>query len=181
MKSCFIKHCDSGSKTQIKRDGCVRSFFKPSMKMLATWSEAIRRFDKTMNVTHKLCELHFKESDIDRYFECKLPNGNVDKILRDRPKLKEGAIPCVYLENINKLYPEIAVETVEDDINGFEGILKHIKNCTLPSDNWSVQVTKNNILWIRVMEDESFSCRRVILGRDLEVKLTCSHVADDKF
>lgn len=144
--------------------------------MLPKWSKVINRSDKIMNKDHKVCDLHFKEDDVEKEFVMKLPNGIVEKLVRDRPKLRKGAIPCLLLEKRENpsqtgIRASIPEEGMEKNVENFEDMLTKIKNLSLPSDNWTFQMTVDNIMWIRVIDDDIFSCRRVILGKDLEVKV----------
>jgi len=43
-----------------------------------------------------VCEKHFDETYINRYFETKLPDGSINKIKRDRIILKNNAILSIF-------------------------------------------------------------------------------------
>lgn len=65
--------------------------------MLPKWSKITNRSDKTKNKNHKVCDVHFKEEEgIEKEFIIKLLNETVEKVFRDRPKLKKCAIPCPF-------------------------------------------------------------------------------------
>ena len=40
-----------------------------------------------------LCEKHFIEDDIELYFETKMPDGTISRILKERISLKQNSIP----------------------------------------------------------------------------------------
>lgn len=43
-----------------------------------------------------LCEKHFDETYLNRYFETKLPDGSINQIKRDRIILKNNAVPSIF-------------------------------------------------------------------------------------
>jgi len=43
-----------------------------------------------------LCEKHFDETYLNRYFETKLPVGSINQIKRDRIILKNNAVPSIF-------------------------------------------------------------------------------------
>ncbi|XP_015922761.1 uncharacterized protein [Parasteatoda tepidariorum] len=60
------------------------------------WKKAIPRADRMLRPTDFVCELHFKKEEILKYFETKLPNGVIHRILRGRKGLVPGAIPSIF-------------------------------------------------------------------------------------
>lgn len=55
---------------------------------------------------HVVCELHFNAEDIERCYETKLPDGVIHTIERANPKLKRGAIPCLFPNLLSYLSKE---------------------------------------------------------------------------
>lgn len=43
-----------------------------------------------------VCEKHFDETYLNRYFETKLPDSSINQIKRDKIKLKNNAIPSIF-------------------------------------------------------------------------------------
>ncbi|XP_046395410.1 uncharacterized protein LOC124162800 isoform X5 [Ischnura elegans] len=69
---------------------------KKDPKLLPVWNKAIGRTDRRLSETDVVCELHFKEEDIIRYWETSLPGGVVHRIKRDRCTLKKDAVPSIF-------------------------------------------------------------------------------------
>lgn len=65
--------------------------------LLEKWAKAIPRDDRELRPgIDNVCEKHFDESYLDRYFETKLPDGSIHQIERDRKRLKNDAIPSIF-------------------------------------------------------------------------------------
>lgn len=64
----------------------------------AKWEVLIKRKDAPLLRTSRVCSEHFKPDEISLFFETKMPNGTIEKIPRDRAKLKEGANPSNFPE-----------------------------------------------------------------------------------
>lgn len=88
MRSCFIPLCDSYHKTEKKR-----RFFLPSSKRLPRWQEILsKHHTKSFKGSNKLCEFHFNPEDIESKFSTVI-KGQVVEFDRERPKLKDNAVP----------------------------------------------------------------------------------------
>lgn len=44
----------------------------------------------------RVCSNHFSENDVIKFFETRLPDGTINRIPRDRAKLKDGAVPYIF-------------------------------------------------------------------------------------
>lgn len=55
--------------------------------MLNKWKNAIHRDDKILDTNDAVCAGHFLESDIERFYETKMPDGTTHKIERGIAKL----------------------------------------------------------------------------------------------
>lgn len=99
-----------------------------------------------MSKTHKVCEKHFDECDIEREYVTKLTDGTIHRIKRQRIGLKKYAVPSKLLskDNIDAINcPEN--EAVNDSYvmkrgfineHGFKGFLKNYDFIRLPSAAW---------------------------------------------
>ena len=77
--TCIVPKCHSKSKKKRKK-GIVLHNFPKNPQLKESWLKFCRQFEvTTLNVTHRICSLHFKHDD---YYL--------------KPILKEGAIPSVY-------------------------------------------------------------------------------------
>ncbi|XP_046394679.1 uncharacterized protein LOC124162252 isoform X2 [Ischnura elegans] len=67
------------------------------LNLVPLWDKAIGRTDRRFVKTDVVCELHFKEDDIDKYWEVKgLPGGEVHRIEKKVFTLKKHAVPSIF-------------------------------------------------------------------------------------
>ncbi|KAH8010170.1 hypothetical protein HPB51_025605 [Rhipicephalus microplus] len=93
---CFAPGCSSGYVTARKSGRQVSLFSVPKdPERFKVWQRAVPRADKPLEATSVLCELHFDEQYLVRFFTHTI-NGETVRIPRDRPKLTDNAIPTVY-------------------------------------------------------------------------------------
>lgn len=71
---------------------------------LEKWNKAIQRYNKELKAGDKICELHFKEDEIDRFYETLLPDGTVWRIERLKVALKNGVVPTIF-KNLRNVGP----------------------------------------------------------------------------
>lgn len=65
--------------------------------MFAQWQRNIPRADMCLSATSAVCELHFEESCVERYYtDSHVINGEVVRLKRDRPVLKPDAVPTIF-------------------------------------------------------------------------------------
>jgi len=102
-KNCFIPQCREGYKSHIKKNKLngvkQKTLFKAPKDtfLLEKWAESIPRSDRKLRPgIDNVCEKHFDESQIERYFETKMPDGSVHLIERERILLKKNAIPSIF-------------------------------------------------------------------------------------
>ncbi|KAH9382370.1 hypothetical protein HPB48_004874 [Haemaphysalis longicornis] len=81
MPSCFAPGCTSG----YRNDAANRHFFTPPRKAteFKQWEQMLHRKDRRLTQKSKVCERHFEEQDIVKYFkhvvkgqEVLIPRGN---------------------------------------------------------------------------------------------------------
>lgn len=66
-------------------------------KVLAQWARAIPRSDRNLRPgIDCVCENHFSETCLIKYFETKMADGSIQKIERDRICLKENAVLSLF-------------------------------------------------------------------------------------
>jgi THAP domain len=92
MRNCFVPGCDS----YCKKNNCVqRKMFLPPAARINDWKEVLH--NKRVLKTHdRVCERHFDEKDIIQYWQANI-NGQIHLTPRDKPKLRENAIPTLNL------------------------------------------------------------------------------------
>lgn len=111
MKTCFIKNCDRSCKFDSRRSlftipkvnfnsklplvslnhRHLLPFFQ-SDPLRSQWLDAIPQDKRPIRPSDRICCRHFNEDDIDRYW-CHTVNGDLVKMMRDRPILKKDAVP----------------------------------------------------------------------------------------
>lgn len=68
---------------------------------METWTNAIPG-GKTLTKYDSVCELHFREDEIDKYFTpILLKDGSIYREKKDRPTLKKGSVPSVFPEALD--------------------------------------------------------------------------------
>lgn len=67
--------------------------FLAPKKLLQSWAEVLPNKKRPFKEHDRVCERHFNESDIVQFWESTI-NGQVHLTPRDKPKLRENAIPC---------------------------------------------------------------------------------------
>lgn len=93
---CFAPGCSSGYVSARKSGRQVSLFSVPKdPERFKAWQRAVPRADKPLEATSVLCELHFDEQYLVRFFTHTI-NGETVRIPRDRPKLTDNAIPTIY-------------------------------------------------------------------------------------
>ncbi|XP_033227722.1 uncharacterized protein LOC117179755 isoform X1 [Belonocnema kinseyi] len=69
-------------------------------KMLKVWQRVIPDQSKELKMNHVLCELHFKNEDIERDRVVYKKGGIVEREVRKHPILYEEAVPCYFSKNL---------------------------------------------------------------------------------
>lgn len=108
MRNCFVPGCDAHCK---KSNIVQRKMFLAPIKQLDLWAELLpnkRNFKKH----DRVCERHFKEEDIIQFWEVNI-NGLVHLTPRDKPKLRENAVPCKNLPNKDEVLEESPKRQIE--------------------------------------------------------------------
>ncbi|KFM65789.1 hypothetical protein X975_17498, partial [Stegodyphus mimosarum] len=91
-RKCFVPGCISGHRNATK----VSLFKVPKdEKLRREWAKRISRGDKELSIQHSVCELHFEQHFIDKFYN-HVVNGEDIKIPRGKPLLKPEAIPSIF-------------------------------------------------------------------------------------
>lgn len=96
---CFISGCPNAtdcSKDSKKR--IVQIYFNgpEDEGLFKQWQQAIPQTNKVFSRGDKLCDFHFKKSEVVLFNETKLPNGNVRRVPMVEPTLKSGTVPSIF-------------------------------------------------------------------------------------
>lgn len=108
-----------------------------------------------------VCEKHFDESYLERYFETKMPDGSVNRIQRERVLLKNNAIPSIFPDltqysttkkRFRKIITKRDVYSNDNILNATDNISEAynnlqdtLKNMTLP-DEWFFSCAYNSLV-----------------------------------
>ncbi|XP_015913143.2 uncharacterized protein [Parasteatoda tepidariorum] len=101
-KFCFCPGCKTGYPSELKKRKDKQlptiSLFKAPKDpaVFEIWRRSIPRADRQLRNADHICSRHFKKDDIERFYETKLPDGTIFRLKRERPRLKLGAIPCLF-------------------------------------------------------------------------------------
>lgn len=121
---CFVTNCNSGYDAEVKfcRQNGVKptALFKaPSVsktvkiygsivknlthwlclqncELLKKWQASIPRLDRVLSSSNYVCEKHFSEKCVERYYRTKLKDNTEHLIPRDHPVLLPGAVPTKF-------------------------------------------------------------------------------------
>ncbi|XP_035227904.1 uncharacterized protein LOC118200097 [Stegodyphus dumicola] len=98
-RKCFVPGCISGHQNATKA-----SLFKvpKDENLRREWAKRISRGDTELSIHHSVCELHFEEHFIEKYYH-HIVNGEEIKIPRGKPLLKPEAIPSIFPNAPKKL------------------------------------------------------------------------------
>lgn len=103
-RTCFVPFCTTGYRSNKRR---LSLFTAPADEArLAEWDRRIKRADRRLTPTAVVCEKHFDESFIERALTITV-NGVVNKIPRDKPRLKPDAVPTIFPEYPQHLLPKL--------------------------------------------------------------------------
>ncbi|XP_035210186.1 uncharacterized protein LOC118184592 [Stegodyphus dumicola] len=91
-RKCFVPGCISGHQNATKA-----SLFKvpKDEKLRRERAKRISRGDTELSIHHSVCELHFEEHFIEKFYH-HIVNGEEIKIPRGKPLLKPEAIPSIF-------------------------------------------------------------------------------------
>lgn len=95
MPTCFVPGCTSGYSSN--KNNTDRHFFSApkDATLRSLWNKAIPRADKELSTKSKVCDCHFHEQDIDKWYVHTI-NGNTVQTPRGKWSLVDGAIPSVF-------------------------------------------------------------------------------------
>lgn len=124
---------------------------------------AVPKTGRQLNHQCRVCELHFADDQIERFFVTKLTDGTINKIERVRPILKSGAVPTIfssvplYLQNkiqkksstgqdssIQKIKATYSKETNSSDNSAFFLLKINVKNSTTEDSSVMLSNSETN-------------------------------------
>lgn len=98
MRNCFVLGCDAYCK---KIGTSQRMMFLAPKKLLNQWIAVLPHKKRTFKAHDRVCERHFDEADIVQFWESTI-NGQVHLTKRDKPKLRENAVPSKNLPSADE-------------------------------------------------------------------------------
>ncbi|KAH8021074.1 hypothetical protein HPB51_012358 [Rhipicephalus microplus] len=96
QRHCFAPGCTSGY-VSLREQGQRASLFSvpKDPALFEAWRRAVPRADKSLDAKSALCELHFDEQFIERFYTHVI-NGETIQIPRGKPVLKSDAMPTIF-------------------------------------------------------------------------------------
>ncbi|TGZ47804.1 Uncharacterized protein DBV15_12633, partial [Temnothorax longispinosus] len=122
--ACCVKGCSSrGGRKGDKK----KSLFTPRTNdMFISWYNIMCTKNVQIKKSSRICELHFKSEDIIKKDAFLQKDGTVIYVKRQKPKLKEGAIPSIF--QIEKISCFQQIEHNNCQIMSYEKSVTHCEN-----------------------------------------------------
>ncbi|CAN8004629.1 unnamed protein product [Ixodes hexagonus] len=93
-RHCCVPGCKTGYRSA-ERKCALFSVPKGSERFLL-WSRSIPRGDTPLQPSWAVCELHFDERFVQRFYEAHVIKGEIVQLKRERPALTQDAYPTVF-------------------------------------------------------------------------------------
>lgn len=106
--------------------------------MYETWKERLAN-KREFKMHDRVCERHFEPSDIIEYWENNI-NGVIHRTKRDKPKLRENAVPSLHLASWSEFTPASAQKKKIDILS--QKIISKRKLAPSEEENLSAKKTK---------------------------------------
>ncbi|XP_071637716.1 uncharacterized protein [Temnothorax longispinosus] len=97
-KVCCIVNCESKCPNLNSNKRTLFGFPKDSHEN-QIWIDKISPFLSKGNATRKylrICDKHFKDNDVERTFRTVLKDGTINEVPREKFKLNQGSVPCIF-------------------------------------------------------------------------------------
>lgn len=97
-KVCCIVNCGSKCSNMGPNKRTLFGFPQDPHKN-QIWIDKVSLFMNKGNATRKylyICDKHFKDSDVERTFRTVLKDGTINEIPREKFKLNQGSVPCIF-------------------------------------------------------------------------------------
>ncbi|CAH1715345.1 unnamed protein product [Aphis gossypii] len=185
-RNCFVPHCHEGNKSQIKKNKLLgikrKTMFKAPKDalLLEIWAKAIQRTDKKLRPgIDSVCEKHFDETCVHRYFETKMADGSIHLIERGRLSLKKNAVPSRFpdlpqsltmIEPINKTKLNNISSTIDNVSETYNNLKDTLINMKLPAE-WFFCCAHNSLVLGYLDSNHELVKKIIISSNDLNVKV----------
>uniref|UniRef100_A0A2S2NYY9 THAP-type domain-containing protein n=1 Tax=Schizaphis graminum TaxID=13262 RepID=A0A2S2NYY9_SCHGA len=185
-RNCFVPHCHEGNKSQIKKNKLLgikhKTMFKApkDVLLLEKWSKAIQRTDRELRPgIDNVCEKHFDEAYVSRYFETKMPDGSINRIERGRLSLKKNAVPSIFpdlpqnliiIEPIKKTKLNNISSTIDNVSETYNNLQDALKNMNLPTE-WFFCCAHSSLLLGYLDSNYELIKKIIISSNDLNLKV----------
>ncbi|XP_011863422.1 PREDICTED: uncharacterized protein LOC105559608 isoform X2 [Vollenhovia emeryi] len=121
-KMCCIVNCGSKCSNLNPNKRTLFAFPKDPHEN-EIWMEKVSLFLSKRNVAQKslrICDKHFKDSDVERTFKTVLKDGIINEIPREIFKLNQGSVPCIFnihQDNFEDECIDIKEESLSDPLH----------------------------------------------------------------
>lgn len=161
------------------------------------WIRAIRHpYKKLRPGIDFVCEQHFEEDCLSRFYETKMPDGTIHRIKRGRILLKSDAVPSIFpfstrclpikkqnrksprKRNVRTKSPDIVdhvpVEcTIDNHEMSFDDLKCKLKTLPLPSEQWFFSCVDNSLVLGKLNSDLDIG-KKIVVTEDLTLKVMYS-------
>lgn len=133
-----------------------------------------------------VCEKHFDESEIERYFETNMPDGSVHRIKRERILLKKNAIPSIFPDlpqymtskkqikktpaERNVYFNDNILYTIDTISETYKNLQDSLKNMTLPNE-WFFACAHSSLVLGYLDCNHEVVKKIIISSNDLNLKV----------
>ncbi|XP_071645399.1 uncharacterized protein [Temnothorax longispinosus] len=194
-KVCCIVNCESKCPNLDSNKRTLFGFPKDSHEN-QIWIDKISPFLSKGNATRKylrICDKHFKDNDVERTFRTVLKDGTINEIPREKFKLNQGSVPCIFdvhqdnfeEESMDAGDESLCVSTPFEDIlpiQGSEAIEYTIealkRDFEAPEHSseiikWGIGLLPDGIIFFYYGDFDKYTTKTLIVRKDmnLEVRL----------
>lgn len=148
--------------------------------LLEKWTKAIQRTDRKLRPgIDSVCEKHFDETCVYRYFETKMPDGSINLIERGRLSLKKNAIPSIFpdlprsltmIKPIKKTKLNNISSTIENVSKTYNNLKDTLINMKLPAD-WFFCCAHESLVLGYLDSNHELVKKIIISSNNLNVKV----------
>lgn len=151
------------------------------------WAKAIRRTDRKLRPgIDCVCEKHFDETCLNRYYETKMLDGSINQIERGRLRLKNNAVPTIFpdspqyltrkkqkkktMAGPNTYLNDNISNTINNITETFNNLHSLLKNMELP-DHWFFSFSHGSLVLGCLDSNIDLIKKIIISDNDLNLKV----------
>lgn len=138
-----------------------------------------------------VCEQHFDEECLIRYFETKMPDGTIHRIKRDRVSLKSDAVPSIFPnlpQNVKKKKKKAPCDQVlkSKNSNNFDNVSEEqaiyntkpsfsdleckLKTIPLPNEQWFFSRVGKSFVFGELSSNQNIG-KEIVISEELTIQV----------